>query len=106
MVKNPPATRQTWVQSLGWKYPLEEGKATLSCVLAWRIPWTEEPGGLHSPRGREESDMTERLSTAYTSTHLWSQAGVTPSNLTTPHSPAERERSPEGNSGCDGGGER
>ena len=39
-VKNPPAIRETWVQSLGWEDPLEKGKATHSCILAWRIPWT------------------------------------------------------------------
>ena len=47
-VKNPPAMQETWVQSLGGKDPLEEGMATLSSILAWRIPWTEEPGGLPS----------------------------------------------------------
>ena len=46
------------VQSLGWEDPLEEGMATQSSVLAWRIPWTEEPGGLQS-WGCKESDMTE-----------------------------------------------
>ena len=46
MIKNPPAMRETWVRSLGWEDPLEEGMATHSSVLAWRIPWTEEPGGL------------------------------------------------------------
>ena len=40
LVKNPPATRETWVQSLGWEDPLEKGKATHSSILAWRIPWT------------------------------------------------------------------
>ena len=47
-VKNPPAMRETWVQSLGRKEPLEKGMATHSSVLAWRIPWTEESGGLQS----------------------------------------------------------
>ena len=47
-VKNPPAMWETWVLSLGWKDPLEEGMATHSSVLAWRIPWTEESGGLQS----------------------------------------------------------
>ena len=41
-----PAMRETWVQSLGWEDPLEKGTATHSSTLAWRIPWTEEPGGL------------------------------------------------------------
>ena len=40
LVKNPPAMRETWVRSLGWKDPLEKGKPTHSSVLAWRIPWT------------------------------------------------------------------
>ena len=39
LVKNLPAMRETWVQSLGWKDPLEKGKATCSSILAWRIPW-------------------------------------------------------------------
>ena len=62
MVKNPPAMRETWIQSLGWEEPLEKGMATHSSILAWRIPWTEEPGGLHSSWGCKESDTTERLS--------------------------------------------
>ena len=48
MVKNLPAMWETWVQYLGWENPLEEGMATHSNVLAWRIPWTEELGGLQS----------------------------------------------------------
>ena len=48
MVKNPPAVQETWVQSLGWADPLEEDMATHSSILAWRILWTEEPGGLQS----------------------------------------------------------
>ena len=45
-VKNLPAMRETWVWFLGWEDPLEEGMATRSSIFAWRIPWTEEPGGL------------------------------------------------------------
>ena len=48
LVKNPPAMRETWVQSLGWEDPLEEGMTTHSIILAWRIPWIKEPGGLQS----------------------------------------------------------
>ena len=48
MVKNPPAMQETWVWSLVGKIPLEKGIATHSSILAWRIPWTEEPGGLQS----------------------------------------------------------
>ena len=47
-VKNPPVMRETQVQGLGWEDPLEEGMATPSSILAWRISWTEEPGGLQS----------------------------------------------------------
>ena len=59
-VKSLPAVRETWVQSLGGDDPLEEEMATLSSTLAWRIPWTEEAGGLQS-MGSQESDTTERL---------------------------------------------
>ena len=52
--------RETWVQSLGWEDILEEGMATHSSILAWRIPWTEEPAG-YSPWGHRESDMAEQL---------------------------------------------
>ena len=48
MVKNLPTVQETWVQSLGLEDPLEKGIATHSSILAWRIPWTEEPGGLQS----------------------------------------------------------
>ena len=48
MVKNLPAMKETWVQSLGQEDPLEKGMATHFSILAWRIPWTEEPGGLQS----------------------------------------------------------
>ena len=47
-VKSLPAMQETQVQSLGGKDPLEKEVATHSCILAWRIPWTEEPGGLQS----------------------------------------------------------
>ena len=45
-VKNPPAVQETWVRSLGQEDPQEKGMATHSSIVAWRIPWTEEPGGL------------------------------------------------------------
>jgi len=48
MVKNPPAVQETQVRSLGQDDSLEKGMATYSSMLAWRIPWTEEPGGLQS----------------------------------------------------------
>ena len=48
MVKNLPAVEESWVQSLGQEDPLENGMATHSSILGWRIPWPEEPGGLQS----------------------------------------------------------
>ena len=48
MVKKMQETKETWVRSLGWEDSLEAGMATYSTILAWRIPWTEEPGGLQS----------------------------------------------------------
>ena len=54
VVKNTPAmqgTQETWIRSLGWEDPLEGEMATHSSILAWRIPWTEEPGG--TPGGLE-----------------------------------------------------
>ena len=56
-VKNLPAMQETWVRFLGQEDPLEMEMATHSSMLAWRIPWTEEPGGLQS-MGSQESDMT------------------------------------------------
>ena len=64
LVKNPPVQfwfKETLVQFLGWEDPLEKGTATSSNILAWRIPWTEEPGRLQS-LGWKESDTTKRLS--------------------------------------------
>ena len=52
MVKNLHATQVTWVRSLSQEDSLEKGKATYSSILAWRIPWTEEPGGLQ-PMGSQ-----------------------------------------------------
>ena len=48
MVENLPAMQESWVRSLGWEDPLEVGMATHSSILAWRIPWTEKPGGLQA----------------------------------------------------------
>ena len=52
MVKYLPAMQHTWVQSLSWEDPLQEGMATHSSILAWEIPWTENPGGLQSIRSQ------------------------------------------------------
>ena len=60
MVKSLPAVWETWIQSLCQEDPLEREMPTHSSILAWRNPWTEEPGRLQS-MGSQESDMTERL---------------------------------------------
>ena len=52
MVKSRPVIKETWVRSLGWEDPLEEGMATHSSILAWRIPWIGKPGGLQSMRSQ------------------------------------------------------
>ena len=57
-VENLPAMWETWIQSLVWEDPLEEGMATHSSILAWRIPWIEEPGGLQA-NVSQGVDMTE-----------------------------------------------
>ena len=57
LVKNLPAMQETQVQFLNWEDPLEKEMAIQSNILAWKIPWTEEPGGLQS-MGLQESDMT------------------------------------------------
>ena len=62
MVKNLPAVREIWVRSPGWEDPLEKGTATLSSILAWRIPWT-------IPWGCKELDTTEQLSLTHSLTH-------------------------------------
>ena len=54
--------QETWVHSLGWEDPLEKGMATHSSVLAWRIPWTEEPGGLQSMGSQSQTRLSNFLS--------------------------------------------
>ena len=74
-VKNPPAIQETWVRSLGSEDPLEEGMATHTSILAWRIPWTEDSSRLQF-MGCKDSDVTKRLSlspnycTNYASTYV------------------------------------
>ena len=59
-LKNLPTTQETQVQSLGQEDTLEKEMAIHSSSIAWKIPWTEEPGRLHSPWGRKELDTTEQ----------------------------------------------
>ena len=58
-VKNPPAMQETQVQSLGWEDPLEKGMATHSSILAWRTPWTEEPGELQSTGSQSQTWLSD-----------------------------------------------
>ena len=60
MVKNLPAMQETWVRSLDEEDPLEKEMVTHSSILAWEIPWIEEPNGLHSPWGHKESNTTKQ----------------------------------------------
>ena len=70
MVKNPPAIQETWVPSLGQGDPLEKGITTHSSILAWRIPWTEEPGGVYNSWGHKKSDTTNWLTLSHSSIYL------------------------------------
>ena len=70
IVKNLLAMQETRVQSLGWEDSLKKEMATYFSILAWRIPWTEEPGELHTVHGVARSDTTERLTYMYTSVCL------------------------------------
>ena len=62
LVKNLPTMQETQIQSLGWEDPLQKDMATHSSILAWRVPWLEEPGRLLSMGPQKISDMTEQLS--------------------------------------------
>ena len=62
MVKNLPSMQETWFQSLGWEDPLEMEMVTHSSILAWKIPWKEEPGGLQSI-GLQRAGHVKQLST-------------------------------------------
>ena len=65
--KESPAMWETWVRSLGWEDLLEEEMATLSSILAWRIPWTEEPGRLQSMGSQRVRH--DRMTNTHTHTH-------------------------------------
>ena len=58
VVRNPPAKQETQVQSLGREYPLEKEMATHSSIVAWKIPWTEEPGGLQSLWSQSQTQLS------------------------------------------------
>ena len=59
MVKNPPAMQETQIRSLGREDPLEKGMATHLSILSWRIPWTEEPGGLQSMESQSQTRLND-----------------------------------------------
>ena len=59
LVKNPPTIWETWVQSLGWEDPREKGTVTHSSILAWIIPWTEEPGRLQSMVAKSQTRLSD-----------------------------------------------
>ena len=73
MGKNPPAMQETWVQPLGQEDPLEEEMATHTSILTWRIPRTEEPGGLQST-GSQKSRTGLNNSHAHTHTHIYTRS--------------------------------
>ena len=89
LVKNLPPVQETWVQSLGWEDPLEEGMATQSSILAWRIPWTGEPGGLQSMGSHRVKD--NRATNAHArktiiDSHSWGPTVKKPNSFSiTPH---------------------
>ena len=64
-VKNLPALRETWVFSLNWEDPLEKEMTTHFSILAWEIPWTEEPGGIHSMGSQSQRRLSQTHSSAF-----------------------------------------
>ena len=75
MVKNLPAVWETQIGSLGWEDPLEKGMATHSSILAWRMPWTEEPGRLQSMGlqrvGQDQVTNTLTSLSSFTHSLIW-----------------------------------
>ena len=84
-VKNPPANVGTWVQSLGQEDPLEKEEATHSSILAWEIPWTEEPDGLQSIGSqRVRHDLLTKQLTAKNMNGISALINGTPKGSLTP----------------------
>ena len=75
LIKNLPAVQETLVRSLVQEDPLEKEMATHSCILAWRIPWTEQPGGLQS-MGSQESNTTLQLNHQATGIYCIAQGTI------------------------------
>ena len=81
-VKNLPAVQEIWVRSLGWEDPLEEGMATHSSILAWRIPWTEESGRLQSKEfQRVGHDLVSNTTTIFNEKHKVARAFILSSDF-------------------------
>ena len=78
MVKSLPAMQETWVWSLGQVDPLEKGMATFSSILTWRIPWTEEPGGLQSMGSQRV--WHNWMTNTHTHTHIYTHTHILWSN--------------------------
>ena len=74
MVKNLPATQERQIRSLGQEDPLEEDMATHSSILAWRIPWTEEPGGLQSTGSQSQTQLSDKVQHCF---HKYITVGIT-----------------------------
>ena len=100
MVKSLPAMRETWVWSLGWEDPLEKEMATCSSTLAWKIPWTEEPGGLQSTGsqriGRDWSYFTFMLIIGLPRRHYGKEAPASAGDVRDARSIPRWGRSPGG----------
>ena len=88
LVKNPPAMWEIWVQSLDWEDFLEEGMAIHASILAWGIPWTEEPGGLQSTGSQR---VRHDCMTKHTHTH-YQLSWVSDLGLLSLHNPVKQLR--------------
>ena len=75
MVRNLPEIQETWLQSQGWEDPLEKEMATHSSILAWRIPWTEKPGGLQC-MGLQRVGHVEKEMATHSSVLAWRIPGM------------------------------
>ena len=111
MVKNPPAMQETQVRSLCQEDPLEKAMATYSSILAWRMPWTEEPGGLQSMRSQRVRDnwrtststffpVAKALGYQYRGSWVWSLIEELDPTSPTKDSHAATGKQPKQNTDC------
>ena len=87
VVKNLPEVQETWVWSLYWDDPLEKGMATHSSILAWRIPWTEEPGRVHSMGSQRVGHSWGTNTQTHTHRHTHSMQGLSGTPICQPYTP-------------------